>query len=377
MRLSPLFSLGASAWLMLGCGCGLLDPFNPAALADALAPTGSMAASGAGFSGAPPSGGDGSQESAPAIVAPSDGSWTWVDVDGAVCGNGGATGFAVNLQANSDSLVLFFAGGGVCDSALTCGSLNTATYVGSGYVEANFRQDATEEAALRQLWLTRRDGPTAPFAGANLAYVPYCTGDLHAGLNVVTYDGMRAPIHHVGAKNVRLLLRRLAATLPQIRTLWLVGVSAGGFATLLNQPSAASAFPQARLNLLDDSGISFAGVAAAPAWNLQLPADCPRCGDDLSALVPRLVQQNPSLRLGLLAYARDSVLPSFFDTAPDAFAAQLAAFAAQKPARVQTFIVPGQGHGVVLAPQNSAGGLGVIDWVQRMVDGAESWISAP
>ena len=54
---------------------------------------------------------------------------------------------------------------------------------------------------------------TNPFRDASYVFVPYCTGDLHAGSNVATYDvlGPRT-FAHVGRRNVEALLPRLRAT---------------------------------------------------------------------------------------------------------------------------------------------------------------------
>ncbi len=52
------------------------------------------------------------------------------------------------------------------------------------------------------LWLFDRGDGDNPFADASYVFVPYCTGDLHAGSRVAMYlvDGQPTKGHHFGAR---------------------------------------------------------------------------------------------------------------------------------------------------------------------------------
>src|SRR4029078_13123523 len=113
------------------------------------------------------------------------GSWTWVDVPGMGCDDGSGTGVAVNPAPAGPArgtLFLYFMGGGACWDASTCFVLNTAVHGPFGQAQ----WDARGPRALAP----PRDRARAinPFRDASYVFVPYCTGDLHAGSNVATYD---------------------------------------------------------------------------------------------------------------------------------------------------------------------------------------------
>ncbi|HET6345734.1 MAG TPA: pectin acetylesterase-family hydrolase, partial [Myxococcota bacterium] len=220
----------------------------------------------------PGAGGDAAQ------IRAEDREWTWVPTVGAVCGDGSPTGFAVSLVADSPQLLVFFEGGGACGDARTCYAVRSAVHVVDGYTQETFDEDLQEKAAVQAYWpLTNRVHEANPFRDASLAYIPYCTGDLHDGDNVVTYEGAPQQTHHVGYRNTRLYLQALAATLPTASRVVLSGFSAGGFAAALHRDTAATAFPRARIDVIDDSGVAFKDAPNHDVWKAHLPADCAAC----------------------------------------------------------------------------------------------------
>ncbi len=84
--------------------------------------------------------------------------------------------------------------------------------------------------------------------------VPYFTGDVHAGDNVMNYPaaGTQVPartVHHKGAKNLDAFLVRLHDTFPDAARVFLVGSSAGAFgAQQLNYQRVAAAWPAAEVH---------------------------------------------------------------------------------------------------------------------------------
>ena len=109
------------------------------------------------------------------ITAP-DKTWTFVDFPDAKCMNNTATGIGVNLNPNSDKVVIYLQGGGACFNTLTCLTVANA----GGYGASNFSTDA---ASLPKYSLFNRDDATNPTKDWNYVYVPYCTGDVHSGNN--------------------------------------------------------------------------------------------------------------------------------------------------------------------------------------------------
>src|SRR5450755_3874728 len=152
------------------------------------------------------------------------GQWTWVDVPGMECGNGVASGIGVNRSDTSADVLVFFEGGGACWDTGSCFQANAAVQIQDGF-DAN-----TLQADLHYFPFVRTD-QTHPLSAPTYIYVPYCTGDLHAGQKVMTYDvgGTPTRVHHVGATNTQVMVDRVHAALPDAQKVWVVGQSAGGY----------------------------------------------------------------------------------------------------------------------------------------------------
>jgi hypothetical protein len=152
--------------------------------------------------------------------------------------------------------------------------------------------------------------------------VPYCTGDLHAGNATRTYsvkaDAFSQPmprVHHfAGATNMDAYLAWLRTRHPSVRTLWLVGVSGGGYGASLNLKRVRQAFPEATVHLLADS----APMVATPVfrefnseWNLQVPSGCAACDAGLPAIMQYQIDDARDSRIALLAFSEDQVITRF------------------------------------------------------------------
>ena len=133
-----------------------------------------------------------------------------VPFEEALCANGESTGIGVNFTSQSKEVVIFLMGGGACWDGFTCYIANIATHVSSGYDEKKFSGD--KNGFLSDTLMFNRTLSDNPFRDANYVYVPYCTGDVHAGNNVPTYSGKKT--HHVGAVNMEAYLQRIVATFP-------------------------------------------------------------------------------------------------------------------------------------------------------------------
>jgi Pectinacetylesterase len=96
---------------------------------------------------------------------------------------------------------------------------------------------------------------TNPFRASTYVFIPYCTGDLHGGSHVATYQALDTrTYHHVGRLNAVVYLARLAATWPRPSRVVVSGTSAGGFGATLNYDLFRAAFPDAKAALVDDAG---------------------------------------------------------------------------------------------------------------------------
>jgi hypothetical protein len=299
--------------------------------------------------------------------------WTWVDVPGTQCANGSQTGVGVNYTNRSSDVLVFLEGGGACWDAGTCyGGQSIATYL-TGYGKLEFETDPQ-----RVLFATTRSASN-PFHDMNMIYVPYCTGDVHAGNNIVTYSflGMDHPTYHVGGKNLATVLGRVAATFPTAKNVWVAGDSAGGFGAALSVPAARQAFPNARLGIIDDSGQPVAPVTGRwktwrDAWKLTSPAGCSACDTDPSAYVTFYQTSYPDVTFGLLSYSTDPVISIFMGISLSQFSTELTstlgAFGSGTSGRARYFIAQGASHVVMI--QSSAA---LAIWLQQAIDGSQSW----
>ena len=116
--------------------------------------------------------------------------WTWVAFPDAVCGNGAATGIGVNLTSASNDIFIYMQGGGACWDSLTCFLIKSASNLETGYGPSQFNS-----APERGMFAVDRTKAQNPFRDMSYVFIPYCTGDVHAGDAVQTY-GSNPPVHH-------------------------------------------------------------------------------------------------------------------------------------------------------------------------------------
>lgn len=255
------------------------------------------------------------------IAAPA-GQWTWVPFPEARCRDGSSTGIGVRLRAGSTKVVIYLEGGGACFHDASC-AINDVL---ARFDQAAFAAWAAATGAAGIFDPARGDNP---FHDWNIVYVPYCTGDVHAGdREHVDVPGANAPKNQmfVGYRNIGLYLQRLVPTFHDATDVVVTGISAGGFGAALNYDRMAQAFCNARVSLIDDSGPPLSDKYLAPClqqrwrdlWNLDatLPADCAACrgpdGGGLINYLPYLAHKYPSARLGLVSSTQDSVISLFF-----------------------------------------------------------------
>ena len=300
------------------------------------------------------------------ITAP-DETWTFVPLDGATCDDGSATGVGVNLNPGGRDLMVFIEGGGACWSYLTCIVLHTAAQGPFGASDL-----AGMASRLENGIFDRADG-TNPFKGYSFVYVPYCTGDLHSGSRVVTYDdgnGTTADYHHTGHANIVAALSRLRGTFATVDHLAVIGESAGGYGTLFNYASIRDALAPADSIMVDDSGPAFIGDAIRAdlrtqwlgAWRptdilADVCADVD-CGADLSLVYTQLATRFSSDRLSLLSSLQDQTIRTYFGFDGPTFEANLRALASDvitPQANMRVFFKTGSSHTMVKNPSTSAG----------------------
>ncbi len=367
------------------------------------------------------------------IVA-TPGVWSWIPVVGSQCASGSTAGIGVNLGPAGDDLFIFVMGGGACWNQGTCvpsllqygpicyynpnlcvldaagGTKPTAANVlGDPFPRDGGGVFPGELAQISGSALLQRSEATNPFRNASFVFVPYCTGDLHSGDATRTFQTqyqafgpiLNASVHFAGATNMDLYLARIAATLPNLKRIWLTGISAGGYGATLNYDRVARKFGNAEVHLLADS----APMLNTPlhwtqwrdTWNMQMPQGCTTCDAGFPQIVDFLGTKYADRRLALLATEADQVItwfffggtgPSEFATPPYAtYAAALNPLLAQYDAKANTryFVVPGMEHviiggygvvqadgGVTAARKSRDGGTDLKVWIDAWATGVDA-----
>jgi hypothetical protein len=322
------------------------------------------------------------------IVAPMN-TWTWVPFSNAFCGNGATVGIGVNPAGAANApVLLYLEGGGACWNDITCYGAKTAAYFTTGYTEADFTSESTNTSYLALSGgFFDRSASANPFKDFNYVYVPYCTGDVHAGNNTVAYASGTA--NFVGYANMKAYLERLVPTFAGTPHVFLAGSSAGGFGAVANWPQTQAAFGSIPVDVIDDSGtfippdIEADGTGEAPireAWNLgpNLPPDCSQCSTRLDAMFGYIASAHPTVRLSLLTYQQDSVLPQFFSITTAEFEMGLSEEITTwftPSSNLQYFEDSGSGHVLFFSPTLSQSGTTVQQFLTAMVSGSSGWTS--
>lgn len=317
-----------------------------------------------------------------AIVAPAR-TWTWVPFDDAFCANGTSTGIGINPGDAGGRVFIFLNGGGACWDEQTCYTFKTATFIESGYAKEQFDRDAS--GFLSQSFFNRQDASN-PFRNDSFVFVPYCTGDVHAGSKPDAQYGTHVT-RHVGLQNMAAYLRRLVPTFPGASRIILSGSSAGGFGALTNWWQTQQAFGALRVDLIDDSGPPLPAPYLTEsleqtwrtAWNLDaaIPSGCPACADSLTAAVGFYGTRFPGHRAALLSYTQDAIIGVFFVLPGEDVEAGLGALASElAPHDIWRHLyVTGAGHTMLGTPDVAQNGVTVRTFLTQMVNDDPAWAS--
>ncbi len=244
---------------------------------------------------------------------------TWIKIEppGVVCGNNTQYKFFANFSAKSDKLVVVFEPGGACWDYDSCTGRNGIR--GAANVDG-LKDNHYELAAFISPFLSRFDD-TSPSRDWNMVYVPYCTGDVHTGNAVATYDsGTTDPaveFHHDGHAVVQEVVKWLDSNFTHVPKMLVTGCSAGGAGSLVNYRFLRNGVTAVEKGyLLDDSGPIFPSTGySAPlhakirsAWNIdplgpEMPAGF--TFDDMGSLNTALADEFPHDRLATTYFRRD------------------------------------------------------------------------
>lgn len=331
----------------------------------------------------------------PLVLQVPDNRWAWVPFEASRCMNGTPTGIGVYRAPGSTELLIYLAPGGACFNAETCERVSYP----DGYGEPQF---LLEVLLAGNRGVFDRNAEDNPFRDWNVVYVPYCTGDVHAGRNPTGQEGRM----HVGYENLGVYLTRVVPTFAGVTNVVLAGSSAGGIGATLNYDRLQRAFGSVPVQLLDDSGPMFDAAFLRPclqeqwrqAWNLDaaFPTDCLDCtgpqGDYVN-LFGFLARKYPARRFGLISSTQDETFRFYFGFSdlgenPDCsvsepmsaevFEEGLAALRTRLAAdpNFRFFSPQGEKHVYLLDESFSATqveGVGLDSWLEGLASGSPGW----
>ena len=300
------------------------------------------------------------------VVAP-----TWETVDApsdCMCADGSA--FHFYLREASPTKVLFYLeGGGACFSGDMCKP-------GSGtYSETISPISKLEDSP----GIFDFDNPENPFADYSVVYVPYCTGDVHAG-NITKDYGNGVVTQHKGFVNASNALDTMIKRFPNTTQLVVAGSSAGSFPTPVFAGIAGDRLPNADLKVFADSSGAVPDAMGFVIGNwgtLETLPDWPEIeGLTVDQFTPaytfiKAAEHNPKIRFARHDFAFDSVLSSFARMAglsPDDLVSVMRTNEAKVEAtgvNVANWISPGDDHTIAVRDEfytEEMNGVRFVDW---------------
>lgn len=193
-----------------------------------------------------------------------------------LCADGSAYRFFVS-PGNVNKLLVTFEGGGACWNGGTCSNPSTPGNNFRGlYVDRVY--GSPKDYGFGGVF--DRTNPKNPFKNWYHVNVSYCTGDLHLGDNTASYPapgGGTLAVQHRGAVNTRAVLDWVFDNFSDPKTVFVAGVSAGAYASVIWLPKIAKKYPNADVAQLGDSGAGVVtpGFFATDAANWRLSGALP------------------------------------------------------------------------------------------------------
>jgi hypothetical protein len=333
------------------------EPASPElATTDAVAPSGSMAAS----------------ESA----------WEKVVPGGECeCADGSEFSFWAR-EADPTKVVFYLDGGGACLDAETCAFTERT---GDAFYDWNVDgENPAVEGGMFDL-----DHPANPFAGYSFIYVPSCTGDMHLGDNTYEYSP-ELTVEHNGFVNGSAALSYLAEHFPDATEIVVVGKTAGGFASPVYGGLVGDLLPDAGVTVF---AAQSGGMPDAPELTAQVLGEqwgaygtMPdwEVNEGLTArdwAPPRFWIQaglhDPEITFARFDYGYDpnAARSAEMMTGDDDLLAVIDAneAAIEEAGVVQhSYTAPGDGHGILEIPlfyELEVNGVKLVDWLTALVAG--------
>jgi hypothetical protein len=176
------------------------------------------------------------------------------------CANGDEFSFSFR-PGSSEDIAIILPGGGACSNFDSC-DLQEGSFL-PGMLGSNLLENRTE--GIYDLENDRN-----PIADHSILFVPYCTGDVFLGDQIVTYEdeeGNSLVIPHVGYLNTMAALNWLYDRVHSPTRIAVLGSSAGAIATPFYAGILAGQYPDAQINQLGDGAGAYQGPGTTASLN--------------------------------------------------------------------------------------------------------------
>ncbi len=199
------------------------------------------------------------------------GEWSVLEPGGdTICLYGDPFRFFVR-PAESEKLMIYFQGGGACWDGFTCGA--RGQFASQFDVSTDF-SDETGGQGIFNL-----DNPDNPIADYNIVFVPVCTGDIHTGDAVVTYDVPKEAlgvdfdqitVNFKGFVNAQAVLEWTYENFMAPEQVFVAGCSAGGYGATHNGPYIMQHYADTPVVHFSDAaaGVIARGWTGLGEWNI-------------------------------------------------------------------------------------------------------------
>lgn len=178
-------------------------------------------------------------------------------------------------KGRTNNLLINFMGGGACWDPKNCLGEFTPTYFNQASRFSPLAARYVFDGILNERIIIN------PFRDWNVVFIPYCTGDLHWGSKVVTYqdprDGSSIEFHHKGFDNVMSVLHFIINNeefkpSPGSKV-FITGQSAGGYGAIFHFPYIKELFPNSEVHVIGDAASGGVPIQFYPnidtQWGIQ------------------------------------------------------------------------------------------------------------
>ena len=289
-------------------------------------------------------------------------------------------------KGTTDSLVVYFDGGGACWDDATCAAPRLARGVQGRQslytAELLPSDDVTQMRGIFDLSNVRN-----PVREWSMLFIPYCTGDVHSGSNTARYSDPRTGkpyvIQHRGWDNAQVIMHWMRDHVSQPRNLLVTGSSAGAYGAATHYTALREMYPRGRAVFLGDAG---QGVTTPDFfgrrnsnWNYQLPESVFGRGAQLTAdddMVAKLASHFPRDRFVQYTTTYDGIQRAFYslmgaDKTCDAWTSKMTRELEhrKRTPNFRAYLARGETHTILRSPlfyTESSGGMRFMQWFESL-----------